>query len=323
MHDPELRRLADSGSAKHQWQLSLAYRANGQAGRAHRYLQRAFDQGYPDALSFQLEEWVLRPDETAHFAAANQLLNKHPDAENLAAWRWRLGVVAGALSTDEEQRLTRQQVDNNNPDALRYAALRCALAGREAEARKFMVQASNAGDKWAGLVLDNSALAGVSPLPTHPLAPLPEGAWEQLFVPTPGVEPVELASEPKMVLSPGWLPLLACRLLVAGASTQLQPSLTYDPASGRQIAHPVRTSHSMTFMPWLLDPSIATIQRLLAAHCNIGLPQCEVLGLLRYQPGQAYQLHYDAFAEDGPGAGQVFQDGGQRIRPCGTKSDAV
>ncbi len=312
--DSELRRLADGGSAHHQWQLSLAYRANGQAGRAHRYLRKALDQGYPDALAYQLEEWTVRPHERAHFAAAEQLLSDHPGVDALAAWHWRLGVAAGALSADEEERLTRQQVHDNNPDALRYAALRCSLVGREAEARQFMIQASNVGDVLAGLVLDDGALEGMPLLPKFPTATLPEEAWAQLFVPAPVIDGVQLASEPKMMLFPGWLPLLACRLLVAAASTQLQPSLAYDPASGRQVAHPVRTSYSMTFMPWLLDSSVAAIQRLLAGRCAMQLRQCEVMGLLRYQPGQAYQLHYDAFAEDGLAAGRVFQDGGQRIR---------
>jgi hypothetical protein len=314
MHDLDLRRLADGGSAEHQWLLSLAYRAKGQAGRAHRYQKKAFDHGYPDALLYQLQEWITRPGEHANFAAANQLLAGHPNVDCLAPWRWRLGVVAASFTPEEEERLTRQQVSNNDPAALRYVALRCALMGREAEARGFIVQAMNAGDEWARLILDDNALEGVPPLAQAPLATLKDEAWKALFTPDPNAPGVELAREPEVVLHPGWLPLLACRLLVAAASTELQPSLTYDPASGRQIAHPVRTSYSMTFMPWLLDPSIVAIQRLLAARCNMQPQQCEVLGLLRYHPGQAYQLHYDAFAQGSPGADQTLQDGGQRVR---------
>lgn len=314
MDDSEIRRLADGGSAEHQWLLSLSYRAKGQTGRAHRFLQKAFDQGYPDALLYQLEEWTLRRGEHANFVAANQLLANHPNAECLAAWRWRLGVVAASLSPDEEERLTRQQVRDNNPAALRYAALRCSLAGREAEARSFMIQAMNSGDDWAELTLDNKALADMLPLAETSPKLLREEAWKELFEAPRVAEGVELASQPKVTLHRGWLPLLACRLLVAGAFAELQPSLTYDPRSGRQIEHPIRSSYSMTFMPWLVDPSVAMIQRLLATHCNMHPHQCEVLGMLRYQPGQAYQLHYDAFAEDGAGADRVLRDGGQRIR---------
>ena len=314
MHDLELRRHADGGSAEHQWLLSLAYRAKGQQARAHRYLKRAFDQGYPDALIYRLEEWTVRPGEHANFAAANQLLANHPNVDCLPAWRWRLGVVAALFSAEEEERLTRQQLRNNNPAALRYVALRCALMGREAEARVFIHQAMNAGDEWARLILDDNALEGVPPLPEAPPVTPKAEVWEALFAPAPTAPGEELAREPKVVLHTGWLPLLACRLLVAGAVAELQPSLTYDPVSGRQMEHPVRTSYSMTFMPWLLDPSVAFIQRLLAAQCNIRPVQCEVLGLLRYRPGQAYQLHYDAFAEGSPGADLGLQDGGQRIR---------
>lgn len=314
MHDLELRRLADAGSAEHQWQLSLAYRDKGQKGRAHRYLKKALDQGNPDALIYSLEEWTTRPGEHANFAAANRLLTEHSKVDRLGSWRWQLGVVAASFSAEEEARLTCQQVRDGNPSALRYVALRCALMGREAQARDFIVQAMSTGDEWARLILDDDALEGVPPLPQDFLATPKDESCNRLFAPPPIAPGVELAREPEVVLHRGWLPLLACRLLVAGAVAELQPSLTYDPVSGRQMAHPVRTSYSMTFMPWLLDPSIATIQRLLAAHCNIQPHQCEVLGLLRYHPGQAYQLHYDAFAQDSPGAQQGLQDGGQRTR---------
>jgi hypothetical protein len=314
MRDIETHQPADGGSAENQWQLSLAYRAKGQPGRAHRHLQKAVEQGYPDALLYRLSEWTALRGEHANFAAANKLLASYPDEARLAAWRWKLGVMAGSFLPAEEERLTRQQVDNNNPEALRYVALRCALHRRDAEAYSFMTRASNTGDEWSRLVLDSNALPSMPSFREIPLAPIPEELWQSLFMPAISTEGVELAREPRMELHSGWLPILACRLLVAQASAELQPSLTHDPVSGRQIEHPVRTSHSMTFMPWLLDPSIVFIQRHLAALCNMQPNQCEVLGLLRYQPGQAYQLHYDAFVEDESGVNRMLEDGGQRIR---------
>lgn len=312
--DSELRRLADAGSAEHQWQLSLAYRAKHLSLRANRYLQRAFDQGYPDALFYQLQEWTGKPGEYANFAAANQLLAQYPDIECLDGWRWQLAMVAGSLSPDREQESTRQQLSRDNPAALRYVALRCALLGRDAEARGLLQRASDAGDDWAGLILDDAALPGVPPLPATQPQVLVAETWPELFGAIAPVDEIQLAREPRVTLNPGWLPVMACRLLAAAAICELQPSLTYDPASGQQIANPVRTSYSMTFMPWLLDPSVVFIQRRLAAHCAMQPYQCEVLGLLRYEPGQAYQLHYDAFAEDQSGADLMLQDGGQRIR---------
>jgi hypothetical protein len=223
-------------------------------------------------------------------------------------------MVARSLSPGQEQESTRQQLSRDNPAALRYVALRCALLGRNAEAGNLLRRASDAGDEWAGRILDDTALPGVPPLPSTQSQLLAEDTWAELFGAIAPVEEIQLAREPRVALNPGWLPVMACRLLAAAAISELQPSLTYDPASGQQIANPVRTSYSMTFMPWLLDPSVAFIQRRLATHCAMQPYQCEVLGLLRYQPGQVYQLHYDAFAEDQPGADLMLRDGGQRIR---------
>lgn len=315
MFDSELRRLADAGSAEHQWKLSLAYRESKRPARASRYFRRAFDQGYPDALLFQLEQWTAVAGEHGNFAAAQALLEKFPQLDRLDAWRWRLGIIAGSLTPEEELAATRELLLQKNHASLRYVALRCAMAGDDEQARYYLREACDAGDNWSRRILDDAALPDLPALPGSGMTDRPrEVDWERAFAGKLPVEKTELAADPLVYTCHNWLPVLGCRLLAAAAEPELRPSLTYDPRTGQQIESPLRTSHSMAFMPWLVDPSIALIQRRLATFCGMQPWQCEVLGLLRYHPGQAYQLHYDAFGEDQSTVELLFQDGGQRIR---------
>jgi hypothetical protein len=315
MFHSELRRLADAGSAEHQWKLSVAYREAKRSGRAGRYFRRAFEQGYPDALLYQLEQWTTQVGEYANFAAAQKLLERYCELDCLDAWRWRLGIVAGSMTGDQELASTRLQLQNNNPAAMRYVALRCAVAGYDEQARLFLQEACDAGDDWSGRILDDETIPGLPVLPGTSSGNGPPGeGWHRAFIESSTPEKVELAAAPRVYICHNWLPVVGCRMLAVAAEPELRPSLAYDPQTGRQIESPLRTSYSMIFMPWLMDPSVAFIQRRLAAFCGMRPFQCEVLGLLRYQPGQAYELHYDAFAEDQAKADVLLQDGGQRIR---------
>ena len=316
MFDSELRKLADAGSAEHQWKLSQAYREAGRVARASRYFRRAIEQGYPAAITYQIEQWTAAAGEFGNFSAAHKLLDKYPDLHELDSWRWRLGVISGLFDKARDMESAREQYRAGNPEALRYVALRCSFAGMDEQAIALLSRAAVAGDSWSQRILDPNAIADLPVLAAGGESPvaLSDRDWQSAFTDPGAVKEEDLATEPRVYLCKGWLPLLGCRLLATAAQPELKPSLVYDAQSGRQIESTFRTSHSMTFMPWLIDPSIAYIQRRLAQHCGMSPAQCEVLGLLRYEPGQAYKLHYDAFDPNQPGVGDMLRDGGQRIR---------
>ncbi len=313
MPDAELRQQADAGSAEHQWRLSQVYRQQKRPARASRYFRRALQQGYHEAVSYQLELWTRTPGEFASFKRAQDLLNKHIDSPLLQSWCWRLGVISGSQPLEAEVGLLEQQLALGNPEALRYAALRCTLAGKEGAARWFLQQAASGKDQLAVEVLAEEASHCLPDLAPETVQPPAAGLLAEVLQTAPAADLQEINDSPRVLRYSRWLSPLACRLVAMAAAPHLQPSLTYEPSTGRQIESPLRTSHSMTFMPWLVDPSVAYIQRLLAGLSGREMNQCEVLGLLRYFPGQAYQLHYDAFAENG-GNRQMFEDGGQRTR---------
>ncbi|MEH6586932.1 MAG: 2OG-Fe(II) oxygenase [Halioglobus sp.] len=315
MLEAELRQQADAGSAEHQWRLSELYRQQKRPARASKYFRRALAQGYHDAILYQLEQWTLAPDEFASFKRAGDLLNQHRDEEHLRGWHWRLGVISGSLTASEDAQLLAAELTAGNPQAQRYAALRCSLAGREAEARWLMLAAATAGDSLAADVLGDVSEHCLPTLSIVEPRLLPAELLREVLhaQPLADAEAETIVSDPCILRRSRWLSPLACRMLALAAAPELRPSLTYEPHTGRQVESPLRTSDSMTFMPWLVDPSVAYIQRCLAEAAERQPGQCEVLGLLRYLPRQAYQLHYDAFAEGGNNA-SVFEDGGQRTR---------
>ena len=106
--------------------------------------------------------------------------------------------------------------------------------------------------------------------------------------------PAEALSERPLVKAVrGLLTAEECRYLTILAGPQLQPSVVQDPATGRRIPHPVRTSSGMSFGPMLEDRVVNAINRRLAAVTGTEIGCGEPLHILNYAPGQQYRMHVD------------------------------
>lgn len=84
-----------------------------------------------------------------------------------------------------------------------------------------------------------------------------------------------------------------CRYVTILARPSLQPSFVQDPATGRRIPHPVRTSSGMSFGPLMEDFVVNRINRRLAAVTGTDIGWGEPLHVLNYAPGQEYKPHVD------------------------------
>jgi prolyl 4-hydroxylase len=112
--------------------------------------------------------------------------------------------------------------------------------------------------------------------------------------------PSELLSEaPHVRTVRGLLTAAECKHLIALAEPHLQRSYVFDPRTGRQMPHPIRTSSGMNFGPTLEDTVVHLINRRLAAVTGTSVEAGEPLHMLRYAPGEEYRPHHDAV----PGAG--------------------
>jgi len=108
--------------------------------------------------------------------------------------------------------------------------------------------------------------------------------------------PERLSDSPVVSVFPALLSSAECDFLVAEAQPWLQPSVVIDPASGRQLRNPIRTSDGMSFGYPLEAPAIHALNRRLAAATGTDVRQGESLQVLRYRPGEEYKPHFDAVA---------------------------
>jgi prolyl 4-hydroxylase len=111
------------------------------------------------------------------------------------------------------------------------------------------------------------------------------------------VRPVEterLSESPYVVAAPGFMTEAECRYLRAAGKPDLQPSAVVDPATGRMVPHPVRSSDAAMFGVYAEDPAVNALNRRIASASGTRLDQGEPLQLLRYRPGGEYKPHMDA-----------------------------
>ena len=107
-----------------------------------------------------------------------------------------------------------------------------------------------------------------------------------------------VSAAPEIVLVGGLLAPEECRYIMTLAEPRLEPSVVQDPATGRRVPHPVRTSYGASFGPTQEDLVINRINRRVASATGTRYEWGEPLLVLRYAPGQQYRPHVDTL----PGA---------------------
>lgn len=107
-----------------------------------------------------------------------------------------------------------------------------------------------------------------------------------------------LSDRPYVALCNGFLSRDECRYLVAVGGPSLQPSVVVDPASGRMVPHPVRTSDGAIFGVHIEDVVVSAINRRIAFLTTTDFKQGEPLQLLRYNRGGEYRPHMDALPSE-------------------------
>lgn len=105
--------------------------------------------------------------------------------------------------------------------------------------------------------------------------------------------PIDLTSDGTVRRLRGFLSPSECAHIAHSVSDILAPADVIDPRSGRQIAHPVRTSDSAVIGPIREDLVIRAVNRRIAVATQTDIDQGEALTVLRYSPGQQFRMHVD------------------------------
>ncbi len=105
-----------------------------------------------------------------------------------------------------------------------------------------------------------------------------------------------LSTAPNIWLARGFLTLAECKHIAEAALELLGPAYVIDPASGRQVAHPIRTGHHAAIGPAREDLVVRAINHRIAAVSATQTDQGESLTVLHYAVGQQYRPHVDTIA---------------------------
>jgi prolyl 4-hydroxylase len=112
--------------------------------------------------------------------------------------------------------------------------------------------------------------------------------------PTRPIETERLSEAPYVAAARSFMTEVECRYLTMAGEPNLQPSAVVDPATGRMVPHPVRSSDAAMFGVYAEDLVVNALNRRIAAASGTRLDQGEPLQLLRYRPGGEYKPHMDA-----------------------------
>jgi len=181
--------------------------------------------------------------------------------------------------------------------AARALLARAGAAGRiEAALLHCYFLASGTGGEpdWAGALGALRALAARAPEARAQLALIDAMDLDPDGFPRTHPTTEALSESPHAEAARGFATAAECDYLIRAGTPSLQPSTVVDPASGRLIPHPVRSSDGTQFGVHDEDLVVNALNRRIAALSGTRPEQGEPLQLLRYAPGGEYKAHVDA-----------------------------
>lgn len=119
----------------------------------------------------------------------------------------------------------------------------------------------------------------------------------------------QISWAPRAYLYRGFLRSAECDYIVQTSAPRLQKSTVVDNDTGKSVPSAIRTSDG-SFIARGADEVIADIERRIAEWSHVPVEHGEGLQVLRYEVGQKYEAHMDAFSD---AFNQDDKKGGQRV----------
>lgn len=156
---------------------------------------------------------------------------------------------------------------------------------------------SGAAPDWPGALALLQRAAANDPLAAQHLGLLRDVALSPDGAPLALPDPLSLCAGPRILRFPAFCTPIECAHLASVAAPTLQPATVFDPASGKMIAHPIRSSDNAAIGPAQESLVVQAITRRIAAATRTDVSQGEPLTVLRYAPGQQYRPHLDTLPD--------------------------
>lgn len=344
VNERDLRAKADSGDAGAQYQMAALLGSRGDASDSDAYLGRAAAAGHPGALFTTANRAFGLPPEDFDPRTTFEQMEIAVAAGSMRALRRRaamksmgLGVSHDADGASADLTLAAEKGD---PIAMRECAAFCLRAHQEAAGVALMRQAGLGGD-WVAAVIglrrggifseeetnvllqqlrpklgplllsDFLGAPAASPIRTAP-------NWQevaQLIKAAPGAySSVPLhAAAPQVVRFEGVLSAIECDYLIVTNSPFMKPSAVVDSAISAARQESYRTSDGTVIILGEVDCFLASINDRLAGLSGLPREHAELMGVLRYRPGQEYAPHHDYLPADENDYSEVKRSG-QRVK---------
>ncbi|MET0309098.1 MAG: 2OG-Fe(II) oxygenase [Sphingomonas sp.] len=180
--------------------------------------------------------------------------------------------------------------------AARAALKRAVAIGHvDAALMEVALTANGSGDKpdWAGALRLLRRAAGKDPLAKQHVELLDQMALHANGMPRRAAPGSLLRESPRVERFAGFCTPAECAHIASVAAPLLQPATVFDPASGRMVPHPIRSSDNAPIGPTNESLVVQAINRRVAAATATDVTQGEPLTVLRYGPGQQYRPHLD------------------------------
>lgn len=348
------RDRADAGDPEAQRSLGRAYLAQGNVGRARRWLQRAVEAGDGDAASdlgrMHLEgdgvpasvtdalRWFRRGAESgsphaAYHLATQLFLGLGAPAEPDAARKWLLAAARG--DSVEALRVLGLVYARLTPAAeweprafaclMRAASLgdgvaAHACASRLRQGRGTETDAGLADEWLARAAARDVYLARRQHGDADPTEPDDEPAAPEAPVvdfewPEPrAAEATRHADDPPVYEIGDLVDPEMCDYLINRAAPFLEPARTVDPRTGQPVRNELRTNSSMAFTGARMDIAIHLVENDMTHLARAPVGAAERMALLRYGVGEEYKPHFDYINPHSRDAQHQFQARGQRIK---------
>ena len=294
--------------------------------RGHQMLKHASDLKFPDAALMRAALIANGIGVKASWPEALELVLESAEggySRAISQLAFLCRMAGGKKARDEGSKLLQAAAEGSDMIAMYTHAKQVLESGADdklkAKAVALMALAAKAGHPFAET---HPAIQGV-PIPEE--MPGASDIFEEInwtavreVLARPPISPAPkakvLCQDPYIATFPGFLTEDEADYVVTMASRHVTPSQVMDPISGKQIEDPYRSSSDMRFWHTFQDLVIYCINLRIAEVTGEPLSHQEMLGVLRYEPGQQYKPHGDFLLPDMQGRNPEVDRSGQRIK---------
>ena len=335
----EIEALARSGDVASQYRLAALLDRSGQRQAAREWTRKAADAGHPGALYTLACELLSVPPGEMQVAEAVALLKRAGDAGGAGALR-QLGVLTAlGLGVTQDWKgavgLVVKAAERGHPPAMRELALLAeSMSGMRGAGDALLAEAARKGDWVAacyalrrGLLSQGEASALKARLQGVGFFSLDPQTEEARISPPAelkdlaGLATLEdkeppmremLRTEPEIYRIASLLTRDECDYLICASAPLLTPSQVVDSEKSTADHAQYRTSDGALLGLLDLDLTLVALYRRLAMAAGVEWGNCELMGALRYRPGQEYKPHHDYLPEDARDYSEVRRAGQRR-----------